>query len=202
MTETQRLQEDLQFVRHAVVKRDSPAPTPGAILILWGVYVLVGYTLLDFNRTYASMFLAIAGITGGVASLFIGRWYAQREGQVNEDEGVRHALHWGSILIAIAAIMALAYTRRDQISGNGEIVGQLIAMVIGIIYFLAGVHFDRYFLGLGLLLVVGSIAISFMPRYGWTSLGVLISAGLMLPVLLRNLKEKTVSPTNTEETAQ
>src|SRR6187200_2892919 len=112
MTETQRLQEDLQFVRHAVVKRDSPSPTPGAILILWGIYVLTGYTLLDFSPRFASMFLLIAGIAGGIASMFIGRWYAEREGQVNQDEGIRHALHWGSIFLGIVAILALVYTRR------------------------------------------------------------------------------------------
>jgi len=194
MTETQRLQEDLQFVRSAVTKRDSPSPIPGAIMILWGIYVLVGYTMIDFNRAFASMFMGIGGIVGGIASMFIGKWYAQREGQVNEDEGIRHALHWGSIFLAIVAILVLVNVRRDQISVNGEIVGQLMAVVIGIIYFLGGVHFDRYLIWLGLLLIAGSIAISFMPRYGWTSLGVLISAGLMLPVLLRNLKEKKLAP--------
>jgi len=193
MTETQRLEEDLAFLRRAVVKRDSNAPMPGAILVMWGVYVLVGYTMIDFAPRAASMFLGVFGIVGGVASMFIGKWYADRDGQRDKDEGLRHALHWGSIWIAIAAIMTLCYTRRDQITGNGQLVGQLIALVIGLIYFLGGVHFDRYFIGLGLMLMGGAIAISFVPRFGWTALGVLVAAGLILPVVLQQAKRKRMS---------
>jgi len=69
----------------------------------------------------------------------------------------------------------------------------ITALVIGLIYFLGGVHFDRYFIGLGLMLMGGAIAISFVPRFGWTALGVLVAAGLILPVVLQQAKRKRMS---------
>jgi hypothetical protein len=166
MTESQQqLHEDLRFVRHAVETRDSPQTTPAPILLIWSAYVLIGYTLLDFNRAAAGWFFMIGGIAGGLASTYIGRRDAVREGHVDRAEGRRRALHWSSILIAVIAILALVICRQDQLRGSGEIVGQIIVIVVGVVYFLAGVHFDRLFIWLGLLLIVGSIAISFMP-YG------------------------------------
>ena len=185
MTETQQLHDDLRFVRHAVDRRDAPYSTPGGILLIWAAYVLVGYTLLDFNPLYAGWWFMLAGVLGGVGSAAIGRRNAARIGQVDRDEARRHLMHWGSILIGVIAIMALFAARHTEITGRGEIIGQVIAIVVGVIYFLAGVHFDRYFIWLGLLLMGGAIAISFVPSYGWTMLGVLIAAGLALPVLVR-----------------
>ena len=184
-TETGQLHDDLRFVRHAVDRRDAPYSTPAGILLIWAAYVLVGYTLLDFNRIYAGWWFMIAGIIGGVGSAIIGRRNAARVGQVDRDEARKHLLHWGSIFIAVIAVMALVATRHNEITGRGEIIGQVIAIVVGVVYFLAGVHFDRYFIWLGLMLMAGAVGISFVPNYGWTILGVLLSAGLALPVLLR-----------------
>jgi hypothetical protein len=184
MTETeQQLRDDLAFVRHAVARRDAPDATPRGILLIWAVYVLVGYALLDQSVAAANWFFLLAGIAGGVASSIIGRRNARRAGQADREEGLRHMLHWGSIFLAIIAIVALAIARRDQLRGGGEIVGQFIALTIGVIYFLAGVHFDRRFIWLGLLLIAGSIAISFVPRYGWTALGIVMFIGLAGPTI-------------------
>ncbi|MBC8107829.1 MAG: hypothetical protein H7Z14_14670 [Anaerolineae bacterium] len=185
MTETQRIQDDLQFVRQAVAKRDAPYSTPGGILLIWAAYVLVGYTLLDFNRVYAGTWFMIAGMIGGIGSGIIGKRHAARIGEIDHSDGMKQALHWGSIVLAIVAILALFATRHDEIRGRGEVIGQVIAICVGIVYFLAGVHFDRYFIWLGLMLMAGAVAISFVPQYGWTMLGVLLSAGLALPVVLR-----------------
>ena len=184
-TETEQLHDDLRFVRHAVDRRDAPYSLPAGILLIWAAYVLVGYALLDFNRIYAGWWFMVAGIIGGVGSAIIGRRNAARVGQVDRDEARKHLLHWGSIFIAVIAIMALIATRHDEITGRGEIIGQVIAIVVGVVYFLAGVHFDRYFIWLGLMLMAGAVGISFVPNYGWTMLGVLLSAGLALPVVLR-----------------
>ena len=185
MTESQQLQDDLRFLRHAINKREAPISTPGGTLLIWAAYVLVGYTLLDFNRAYAGYWFMIAGIVGGIGSSIIGKRQATRVGDRDHTEGTKHALHWGSIVLAIVAILALVATRHNEIQGRGEIVGQMIAIAVGIVYFLAGVHFDRYFIWLGIMLMAGAVAISFVPNYGWTMLGVLIAAGLALPVVIR-----------------
>ena len=189
MTETQQIHDDLQFVRHAVAKRDAPYSTPGGILLIWATYVLVGYTLLDFNRIYAGLWFMVAGMLGGIGSGIIGKRNAARVGQVDHEEARRQLLHWISILLAIAAVVALVATRHNEIQGRGEIIGQMIAICVGITYFLAGVHFDRYFIWLGLMLMAGAVAISFVPAYGWTMLGVLLAAGLAAPVVLRRGKK-------------
>ena len=46
MTEIHQLHDDLRFVREAVSRGDSPR-RPAAIYVVWAVYVLVGYTLID-----------------------------------------------------------------------------------------------------------------------------------------------------------
>jgi hypothetical protein len=66
------------------------------------------------------------------------------------------------------------------------VVGQYIALTIGIIYFLGGVHFDRNFLWLGPLLMAGAIAITYVPHYGWTTLGALVALGLVAPTWFRS----------------
>jgi hypothetical protein len=185
MTQTQQLQEDLQYVRHVVARRDTPGSTPGGVILIWAGYVLVGYALLDFNVNFAGIWFMVAGVVGGVASRIIGRRHAARVGVIDRETSVRRSLHWSSIILAIVAILALVAARHDEIRGRGEIVGQLIAIAVGLVYFLAGVHFDRYFIWLGLFLMAGAVAISFVPAYGWTMLGVLISAGLALPVMWR-----------------
>ena len=55
--------------------------------------------------------------------------------------------------------------------------------MIGLDYFLAGVHFDRNFLWLGPVLMAGGILVGLFPQYGWTGLGVVIALGLIVPTL-------------------
>jgi hypothetical protein len=145
------------------------------------VYVLIGYALLDLAPAAAGWFFFVAGVAGGIASMYLGKRAAQRDGLVDHAEGFKHLLHWGCIFIGIVALLALAVTRTEL---RGPVIGQVIAILVGVVYFLAGVHFDRKFLWLGLLLMAGAVAISFVPRYGWTALGVLVSAGLILPAVL------------------
>jgi hypothetical protein len=66
---------------------------------------------------------------------------------------------------------------------RGTVGGQLIVVMIGLVYFLAGVHFDRNLLWLGPVLVAGGVLVGLVPRYGWTGLGVVIAAGLVIPTL-------------------
>jgi hypothetical protein len=145
------------------------------------LYVLVGYTLLDINPGWAGWFFMVAGVILGLGCWFVGKGEAVREGEYDRAEVTRIWLHWFSIVLAIAGVIALAVTRGLQ----GPIVGQLIVLTIGLIYFLGGVHFDRNLLWLGPVMMAGGIAIGYVPRYGWTALGVVIALGLTVPTLLR-----------------
>jgi hypothetical protein len=175
------LAEDLHYVREAIDRRGRQRPIPPAIAWAVAVYVAVGYTLLDVNPSRGGLFLGVAGIALGPVCWFLGRRDSVRSGEYDRLEVRRIGLHWLSIVLAIAGVIALGVSRHV----DGQVVGQFIALTIGVIYFLAGVHFDRNFLWLGPVLMAGSIAISYVPHYGWTSLGAVIALGLIVPTFFR-----------------
>jgi hypothetical protein len=182
MSQAQQVSDDLSFVRQAVARRDrgrGNIPTPIAWTV--AIYVLVGYALLDINPNWASLFFLTAGL--GMAVLFpiLGRRTSRQEGEYDRAEVVRINLHWLSILLAIAGVIALGIARHV----DGQTIGQFIALTIGLVYFLGGVHFDRNLLWLGPLLMAGAIAITYVPHYGWTALGALVALGLVVPTWFR-----------------
>ena len=181
MTDIKQIHDDLKFVRDAVDRHDRHPPRALTIYWVWAAYVLVGYTLLDFSPMAANWFFMIGGIAGGIISAIIGRRASQQAGEFARAEGRREALHWIlGILLAIAATIALAIV----VKLPGQTAGQLVAVMIGLVYFLAGVHFDRNFLWLGPILMAGGIVVGMIPRYGWTSLGIIVALGLVVPTLL------------------
>lgn len=182
MTNVQQVGEDLRFVRQAVARRQHPRPL-ASIYYVWAVYVLVGYTLIDFApTTAANAFFAAAGIAGGLLSWYLARRWAMRMGECDLTVARRSAMHWaGGIILAIAAAFGLATVIPAL---RGPAVGQVVVVLIGMVYFLAGVHFDRNLLWLGPVFMAGGILVGFFPRYGWTALGAVIALGLVLPTLL------------------
>src|SRR5438874_13344393 len=179
-TQTEQLGQDLQFVKEALAKRESQHRMPSIIGVFWAAYVLIGYPMLDFNPNAGGMFLMIAGIVGGIFSGWLGRRDAARRGERDAAEGRKEALHWTSLFVAISAVIALSIIQHV----NGNVMGQYITLTVGIVYFLAGVHYDRNFIWLGLLMIAGTIGISFLPRFGWTALGVLMSGSLLIAAFL------------------
>jgi hypothetical protein len=181
MTHPDQLREDLTFVRNAVEnKRRSPAPA--AILWLWALYVLVGYTLLDLDPRAGGMFLMIAGPLCGIASGIIGSRASRLAGEMDRTEGRIETMHWLAVPIGVIALLALAAIHPVLRTTLG---GQLIVVCIAIVYYLYGVHRDRNFLWLGMVLVAGGIGLSFVPIYPWTCLGIVIALGLIIPTFLR-----------------
>ena len=180
MTESQQLHDDLRFVRRAVARRGAQERTPCAIPWLWGVFILVSFAMLDFNLRAAFLLFAVGAPLLGVASGFIGAMHGRRVGEVDHRSGRVHALHWGTIFLGMLALVALA--AKQRVTGEG--VGQVATLIVGIVYFLAGVHLDRRWMPSGLVLILGSAAITFVPRYPWTVLGVVVSLAVVLPTFL------------------
>ena len=181
MSQSQQLSDDLHYVRQVVARRERRQNLPAPIAWMVAVYVVVGYTLLDVNAQWAGWFFMVGGVVLGVGCWFVGKAQTLREGEYDRAESTRIWLHWFSIVLAIAGVIALAVTRGLQ----GTIVGQLIVLAVGLIYFLGGVHFDRNLLWLGPVMMAGGIAIGYVPHYGWTALGLVIGLGLTVPTLLR-----------------
>lgn len=177
MTDTTNLHDDLRFVRQAVERRRRE-PAPGAIRWVWAIYVLVGYTLLDIDHRWGGIFLGVAGAVCGVLSWFIGAVAARRAGEADAVEGRIEALHWIGAGLGVISIVALAAIYPALRSNLG---GQLIVVTIALVYWAYGVHRDRHFLWLAVLMLVGAVTISFVPAWPWTCLGVVIAAGLVAP---------------------
>lgn len=180
MTESQQIHDDLRFVRRAVARRGMLEQTPRAIPILWGAFVLVAFALLDFNHRAAMWMFGLGAPLLGVLSGLIGAMHGRRAGEWDKRIGQLHAMHWGTIFLAMLALCVLA--ARHRVDGEG--IGQVATLIVGVVYFLGGVHFDRRWMPSGLILIVGSAAITFAPWYPWTILGVVVCLALVLPNFL------------------
>jgi hypothetical protein len=188
MIQAQQASDDLHYVRQAVDRRNRPRNMPTPIAWIVAIYVLVGYSLLDIRPDWAGIFLAVGGMAMGILFPLIGRRMARQEGEFDRAEAMRINLHWLSILLAIVGVIALGVARHV----DGQTIGQYIALTIGLIYFLGGVHFDRNLLWLGPLLMAGAVAITYVPHYGWTALGALVALGLVVPTWFRARSAATV----------
>lgn len=178
MTAPNPIHEDLHFIRQAVARRERNPASPAPILYLWAVYVLIGYTLLDFNTRAAGWFFLFGGLGGGVLSGMLGRRAAMQAGEHDRELGRRMALHWSAIILAFISLAALSMVLPQL---RGQAFGQVFVVMIGLIYFTAGIHLDRHFLWLGPVLIAGGVVVGLVPHYGWTGLGVVIALGLVVP---------------------
>ena len=67
---------------------------------------------------------------------------------------------------------------------RGEAGGQVFVVLIGFMYFMAGIHLDRAFLWISPFLLAGGILVGLVPHHGWTILGALIAAALLATGLI------------------
>jgi hypothetical protein len=47
-------------------------------------------------------------------------------------------------------------------------------------YFTAGLHLDRSFLWIGLLMGAGAVVVTFVSLYAWTAVGIVLAASLIV----------------------
>ena len=120
---TQKLEEDVSFVRQAVEQRDEDQYRTLGITVLWAVIIAVGYTLNDFAVEYSPLFWTIAPVAGFLVSCGLGAWQGRKQGVRMSGLGRRHALHWGTIFFAVVAVTSIALSHRI----DGRVIGQLFA---------------------------------------------------------------------------
>jgi len=64
---------------------------------------------------------------------------------------------------------------------SGQLLGQAILIGFGLVHFLGGVHFgSKTFFFTGIAAIVGAPALTYFETGGWTSLGVLLAAALLI----------------------
>lgn len=172
------LESDIGYIRD-LVKKSERRPTPTLIYLLWAVIVLIGFAMVDFFPRQTGYYWMIMGPLGGLVSGFLGWRAGGRQGQLNREIGIRHALHWSALLVLTGFAVILA--ARGHIPGQE--LGRVILIIVTFGWWTAGVHFDRAFLWLGGLMALGFIGTLFIPIYVWTFLGVSLALALTIIAL-------------------
>ena len=171
-------ESDIGYIRD-LVKKSERKPTPASIYLLWAGIVLFGFAMVDFFPHFTGLYWMIMGPLGGVVSGLLGWRDGQSRGQLNRETGIRHALHWGGMLVLTGFVIILAikgHIPEDEIS-------RVILLVVTFGWWTAGVHFDRVFLWLGGLMGLGFVGTLIFPSYVWTALGAALALALTLIAL-------------------
>ena len=171
---SKEIESDLGYLQDLLQKSDHRS-SPAMIYLLWAVIVAVGFTLADFAPAAVGWFWAVASPVGGILSGILGARYHRNLGQRNRELGIRHALHWGGMLVAL--FLAVLLVPRGIL--NGEDLGKVILLLVAFGWWTGGVHFDRVFMWLGGVMGLGFLAVIWFDRYAWTCLGVLIAVVLV-----------------------
>lgn len=174
MHHLEQVEGDLRFVRGALdasTRRGSPA----TLYFLWAAIGLVGFALLDFREPWVATYWSIAGPSGFVASAYLGWRHARRVGQASSADGTRYLLHWGGVLAAIA--LAVFLKVRHEIPARD--LHAVILLILALGYFTGGVHLDRPFLWVGLLMAAGFVVVTMATWYAWTTVGIALAVALI-----------------------
>lgn len=178
MMVSNEVESDIGYVRE-LVKKSERRPTPSSIYLLWAGIVLFGFAMVDFFPKQTGYYWMIMAPLGGLMSGLLGQREGKHRGQLNREIGVRHALHWGAMLVLTGLVIVLAV--RGHIPGNE--VGRVILLIVTFGWWTAGVHFDRVFLWLGGLMGLGFVGTLFFEQYVWTALGVALALALAVIAL-------------------
>lgn len=180
MTDTERIREDIAYVRAAAERADM-VHNP-AYYLLWAAIVLCGFVLHDFAaaRPWTGTYWFAAGTVGFGASVWLGVRAGRRAGQADRRKGVRAALHWLAFLAAGWLSGLLVATGQLTPAGYGALWVLLMALT----YCQAGVHLDRRLAPVGVLVAVGYLLTFVVPVYRWSITGALIAAALVAQAFL------------------
>ncbi len=180
MTETEKLREDIAYIR-AATKQSEAVHVP-SIDLLWAAIALCGFALVDFapHHRWVSAYWMVAAPAGGLLSMWLGRRASRNIGQPSRDEGFRQGLHW--LAFMVAGMLGLALVLADQLTWPG--FASLWILLMALTYFQAGVHLERRLLPVGLLIGVAYLITILYPTYGWTTAGVVAAVTLTVKAFL------------------
>jgi predicted small integral membrane protein len=181
MTEIHQVADDLRFVRTAVETHRRSRFTP-SVAYVWAAYVLVGYALIDLAPHASGLFFLVGGVAGTAATAVMARRAQRRTGVIDRAEGRRQFLGWfGGFVLIVSCSIALQLTNPAL---RGTPGGQVVVVMAGLMYFLAGAYGPaevRYLVWGGPVVMAGGVCVGLVHHYGWTALGVLIAALILLP---------------------
>jgi hypothetical protein len=155
--------KDLNYVNNLLEEAQS-AGYP-MIYVIWGVIVLVGFSLLSIKPEWSVTYWIVSNIVGFIASVFIGMRSDSKVGQRNRELGKRYSQHFGIMGICIfIAMFAQDY--------------RAILLITGLSYCLAGLYLERIMLIVGVITIASYIGVATGLITSNIVLGLTISAGL------------------------
>jgi hypothetical protein len=173
------------------VRRTLAAGVMSAMLILWGVIWIVGFSAEQFVPHAYRVWLALDAV-GITASLFLGVW--SRKPTVDGPSSGRIGACW-LVLFAYAALWSFLLVPSGALSGPGwadyaHVLEQKMALlwvtVCMFAYVVMGLWLDRVLLWLGILVTVASVAGFFFLQpyfFLWVAItggGSLVVSGLLI----------------------
>ena len=180
MHEVRRVEEDLQYVKESL-RRWGAHEDQAWVLALWGILILVGFSLVDFAPLAAGIFWVFVVPVGGIGTWVVCKRRAERAGERDRKEGRRHALHWAGLGVFLLISNFLFISGHLQYEGGG----QLVLLLVAFAYYLAGVHLDRMWMPAGLIMAAGVVALAFTQTYAWTLIGVTVCIALVGGAVLK-----------------
>jgi hypothetical protein len=174
-TKLDNLKDDLAFVRAAIDRgRDDRGTAPS--YFLWAAIIGIGFALADFAPRLAWPFWLVAGIGGGIASVWLGHRYGARRGVQDPAVGRRHGAHWLLSGIAMAVPMAAIWLGRVP----APVAAPMVLSTVGLAYALAGVHLHPPLRWAGYALLAGAVVLLWPIPYAWTATGLTVALALAL----------------------
>lgn len=164
---------DLAYVSDALRKRSFDRATYH-VTLLWAIINLIGLSLYDVHVIAGGVFWAIALPTFGIGS---GRWFERqqrKQGDIDRALGKKHAWHWTAIPIFLLLSNALFLTQEF----STVLAGQIVLLVVGLVYYLGGVHFWRGYRWGGIAIASGMVWLALLDQFAWTLTGLLTFAAL------------------------
>lgn len=196
MTTPNSLEQDLDFVRKAVVRSAPPAHIR-SIYLFWAAAVLIGMPLGDFRPEWMPRFWMTVGPGGWLISGLLGYRHAKLHGQQDRAYGYRQAAHWGAMVLIISLVALLPY--KGIIAW--EAMGPIVLLLLALTYCLAAIHFGRILLVPALMFAIGYGTLLFSPPYPWTIVGLLGGLGLLFSAFAdASMKEAHRSPVVDQDT--
>jgi len=176
MTNDKQVHDDLSYVRSVVHRAEGRFGNPATTYFLWAVITFFGFAIIDFAPEKTGFYWMIAGPLGGVLSGILGYRAGRALGQSSEREGRVQAMHWTGLMAAIFLLVPLVATRVVAVDD----FPRLTLLVVGLSYYLAGVHTDRRFIPLSFVLA-GCYILSVFARdlpHLWTITAAILAASL------------------------
>ncbi|MGH8030708.1 MAG: hypothetical protein ACREO3_12335 [Arenimonas sp.] len=176
MSDIDHLKDDLAYVRAAVVRgRDDRGTAPS--YFLWALIIGIGFALPDFAPRAAGWFWVVAGIGGGIASVWLGYRHNARRGVQDPAVGRRHGAHWLLTGIAVAVPMGAIWLGRLP----APVAAPMVLATVGLGYALAGVHLHPPLRWAGYALLAGGVVLLLWPMpYLWTATGLTVALALAI----------------------